>query len=445
MAFKYKQQRLKIANEIKTLDELHNEKINKFEETQSLITIKKRKIISLKNKLEDLDKNIDIDLIDKIKRKIDIFEKDLLYLETSFDELDYFERTKDILIEYFDNKSNDNSADIPNEIETKNIDTGQEDDDDKDISDDNDEILSRFNKLNDMNNQRIKKKPPSKKRHQPKLPEKKSITQFLSEDNSGNVVKEPIKKMIHEKGKLRDQYLSLTDTSYLCDKVKQSPIKICDTCNKELTLIQSEGILLCCDCGYAMSIIIESEVPCHKDTLNEKRKYPYNPINHLIEKINQFQAKQTTKIPLEIYDIVRKEFKKNMIEMDDVDPELIQKILKKYKLDTYYEHHYLIFSHITGTPPPSLTREDEEDIKLKFKMIEKPFKLYKPKTRDNYLNYSVVLNKIFLIKAVIDNNPQMATNAKYFKLLKSRDKLKKQDNIWRMICKFNNWPFHSSF
>ena len=25
------------------------------------------------------------------------------------------------------------------------------------------------------------------------------------------------------------------------------------------------------------------------------------------------------------------------------------------------------------------------------------------------------------------------------------DKLKKQDNIWRMICKYNNWPFHSSF
>ena len=39
----------------------------------------------------------------------------------------------------------------------------------------------------------------------------------------------------------------------------------------------------------------------------------------------------------------------------------------------------------------------------------------------------------------------MSINAQYFKLLKSRDKLKRQDNTWKMICKYNNWPFQSSF
>jgi hypothetical protein len=63
----------------------------------------------------------------------------------------------------------------------------------------------------------------------------------------------------------------------------------------------------------------------------------------------------------------------------------------------------------------------------------------------NYLNYSYVLNKLFLIKAETDNNPKMLINAKYFKLLKSRDKLKMQDAIWKKICSYNNWPFHSSF
>jgi predicted RNA-binding Zn-ribbon protein involved in translation (DUF1610 family) len=172
--------------------------------------------------------------------------------------------------------------------------------------------MDRFNKLNDVNLSKIKKKQPIKKRHQKKPAEKKSILQFLSEDISGNISTEPIKKIIHEKGKLRDQYLTLIDSSYACNKVKLSPIKLCEQCKEELTLIQSEGMFLCQKCGDATYVIIESEIPSHKDTINEKRKYPYNPINHLIEKLNQYQAKQTTKIPQDIYNVSKKELKKDI-------------------------------------------------------------------------------------------------------------------------------------
>ena len=251
--------------------------------------------------------------------------------------------------------------------------------------------------------------------------------------------------MVHEKGTLKDQYLRLTDASYMCDKVKLPVIKTCKKCSNELILMQSEGYFICQNCSEAEYVIIESEVPSHKDSMNEKPKYPYNPINHLIEKLNQYQAKQTTVIKPKIYEIIKIELKKRMVELEDVTPELIQDILKKYRKNMYYEHHYLIFSHITNTPPPSITRDEEDDIKKMFKMTEKPFKLFKPDWRDNYLNYSYVLNKLFLIKAETDNNPKMLINAKYFKLLKSRDKLKMQDAIWKKICGYNQWPFHSSF
>jgi hypothetical protein len=463
MAFKYKPHRIKFSQEVKTLDELHNEKINKFDETNKIIDLKKRKIDALKKKLEEEN---DLDIIDRIKKKIREHTNDVKNLETSYDELDYFEKTRDILIQYFENKSYDDSLDIPNEIDVpneieikiknennennENNDTDENDESDNIIESSEitiltDNIMDRFNKLNDINISNIKKKQPIKKRHQQKVVEKKSILQFLSQDISGNISSEPIQKVIHEKGKLRDQYLTLIDSSYACNKVKLSPIKTCEQCKEELTLIQSEGMFLCQICGNATYVIIESEIPSHKDTINEKRKYPYNPINHLIEKLNQYQAKQTTKIPQEIYNIIKKELKKIMVDINDVTPEIIQDILKKYKRDIYYEHHYLIFSHITNTPPPSLTREDEDDIKKMFKMTEKPFKLYKPKVRDNYLNYSYVLHKLFLIKSKIDSNENMVINARYFKLLKSRDKLKKQDNTWKMICKYNNWPFQSSF
>lgn len=449
MAFKQKIHKIKFSQESKTLDEIHNEKLNKFNETNNIIELNKKKILLLKKKLiNEID--LEDDIKEKIKKKITLYENEIIKLENTYDELDYFNRTKDILLQYFENKNN--SEEIPNEIEIDSIieKTEENNETDNNYTEDNndnndsiDNIIERFNKLNNIN--KNKKKNPPKKRNKKQSMEKKSILQFLSEDISGNIIDKPIKTVIHEKGRLRDQYLTLIDSSYACNKVKLSPIKMCKKCNQELTLMQSEGMFLCQGCGEFNSIIIESEIPSHKDSLNEKRKYPYNPINHLIEKLNQFQAKQTTKIPPNIYDIIKKEVKKNMLEINEITPEIIQDILKKYKLELYYEHHYLIFSHITNTPPPSLTRDDEDDIKKKFKMTELPFKLFKPDMRNNFQSYSYVLHKLFLIKANEDNNPQMTINAKYFKLLKSRDKLKKHDIIWRKICKYNNWPFHSSF
>jgi len=87
-----------------------------------------------------------------------------------------------------------------------------------------------------------------------------------------------------------------------------------------------------------------------------------------------------------------------------------------------------------------------------FRATEKPFKKYKPENRANSLNYSYTLHKLFLILADLakQNNEsdvanRMLNNSKYFGLLKSRDKLKMQDLIWRKICQDLSWPYHPSF
>jgi hypothetical protein len=517
MAFKYKPYRIKFSQECKTLDELHVETTQKFDNINKQIDKLQKKIYLLSNKIKD-NNNYTDEEINNIKKNIDDLNQKIINIQINNDELEYYEKTKDVLIQYYENSSKDNLNDIPDEIiisndnninsinfksivintnitytntntntknlenteniknidtknidtenidtentDTKNIDTENTDTDNINNTDDNicenennnidildipNDIMDRFNKLNKLSNKEKKYKNQIKKHNFKKIAEKKSILSFLSFDNSGNTISEPVTQIIHEKGTLKDLYLCLTDSSYVCNKVKLSPIKNCKNCNSELTLMQSEGYFVCQNCSQAEYVVVESEIPSHKNAMNEKPKYPYNPINHLIEKLNQYQAKQTTIIPQNIYELVKNELKKRMIPIDDVNPELVQKILKKYRKDIYYEHHFLIFSYITGTPPPSLTRDEEEDIKKMFKMTEKPFKLFKPDSRENYLNYSYVLNKLFLIKAHNDNNPKMAINAIYFKLLKSRDKLRIQDYIWKQICKYLNWPFHPSY
>jgi len=441
MAFKQKPCKIKFTQELKTLDEIYTETIQKFDNVNNDILTIKKKILRLKNKIKDVE---DTQKLNEINDSINKLENQISNLENSNDELEYFAKTKDILIQYYENRTKEEI--IPDEIDVKPDDmTFSQNTENIDSDKPKDDILDRFERLNEISKRDAKIKNQIKKRRIVKQPEKTSILSLLATDSSGNKLSEPIQQMIHEKGTLKDQYLRLTDASYMCDKVKLPLIRTCKSCSNEMILIQSEGYFICQNCSEAEYVIIESEVPSHKDSMNEKPKYPYNPINHLIEKLNQYQAKQTTVIKPKIYEIIKIELKKRMIELDDVTPELIQDILKKYRKNMYYEHHYLIFSHITNTPPPSITRDEEDDIKKMFKMTEKPFKLFKPDWRDNYLNYSYVLNKLFLIKAETDNNPKMLINAKYFKLLKSRDKLKMQDAIWKKICSFNQWPFHSSF
>ena len=443
-SFKFKPSKVKFTKEQRTLDEIHRETIDKFDEINQEINLIKQKIYWLEKKnllaTLDLEKKKNDSKIKELKLKLN-------QLVTSNDELDYFEKTRDILLKYY---KDDNQMDLgikeisDSDTEMKPISINTETEEDP--------LLDRLNKLNEINNKTIKeKKTVRKKKLLQDKPVNKSILSFLSgiDDTNEELIQNSISKIVNEKGTLKEQYLSLTDSKYMCEKVKLSPIKRCTRCNIEKTLIHSEGIYVCQDCGEFEYVIIESEVPSHKDSLNEKPKYPYKTINHLIERLNQFQAKQTTVIPPNIYKLIDVEIKKMVINEDEITPIVIKKILKKYRLNLFYEHNYLIFSHVTNTPSPSLTRDEEDEIKNMFRKTEKPFKKFKPTDRANYLNYSYVLHKLFLILGTISNNQatkeRMKNNAKYFSLLKSRNKLRIQDLIWKNICKELNWPYHPSF
>ncbi len=219
---------------------------------------------------------------------------------------------------------------------------------------------------------------------------------------------------------------------------KKDKLKLCSTCGVEKIIKQSEGICVCILCGEAEQIIVESEILSHKDTIVEKVHYPYKRINHLMEWLNQFQAKESTDIPDYVYDAIRDELKKMKItKTSKITIKRVKQILKKLKFSEHYEHTVHIVSKLTGRPPPSLSRETEERIKFMFKQIQEPFMRHCPPSRINFLSYSYVLHKIFGIL-------NLHEYVQYFELLKSREKLKIQESIWALICKDLKWPYYSS-
>jgi hypothetical protein len=184
-------------------------------------------------------------------------------------------------------------------------------------------------------------------------------------------------------------------------------------------------------------IVMENENVNHKDSTNEKQKYPYRKINHLKEKINQFQSKETADVPEEIYNKIYAELKKKRIRPELALQRDIKDILKNHRLTTYYEHLQQIYCKITGKPPIVLSKEIEEIIINMFQSMQESFQRHCPKGRSNFLNYYYVLNKMFKIIGLYDYS-------EFFTLLKSKDKLRDQDAIWSKICKDQGWTFHSS-
>jgi hypothetical protein len=153
--------------------------------------------------------------------------------------------------------------------------------------------------------------------------------------------------------------------------------------------------------------------------------------------IAQFQAKETTEIPKEVFDGILNEIKKERItNMAKLTDRKMRKILKKLKLSKYYEHIAHI-KHMLGIPAPVINRETDEALRSMFKEIQAPFIKHCPPDRFNFLSYSYVLHKFFKLL----NMPEFC---KYFPLLKSREKLHIHDTIWKKICADLGWKYHRS-
>jgi hypothetical protein len=209
----------------------------------------------------------------------------------------------------------------------------------------------------------------------------------------------------------------------------------CPECEKEMIFSANEAIFTCTSCGYQQFILIDSDKPSYKDPPREVSYYAYKRINHFNEWLAQFQAKESTEIPQEVYDAICAELKKERIlDYRTLARQKVREILKKLKYNKYYEHVPHIINRLNGQNAPVMTREVEEKLRYMFKEIQPSFQKNCPKDRSNFLSYSYVLYKFCELLDLDEYLPS-------FPLLKNRDKLYIQDKIWELICADLSWQF----
>ena len=356
-----------------TLDTCHEKQLDAFNKKYNSIT-------SLEKELKKVRKNIKNETDENVLFDLEQKEKEILSniskINSKEDEIDYLVNTSEVLFNYYDSVEN-NDAD--NNV--KNI-----------------NIIDFFNN----NIQNIKS----------------------NQDQN--------------RSDLLETYLSYTDKDYINNNLT-CEVDICQHCqSKNINEYSHDGILFCNDCNTIEYIITDNEKPGYKEPPKEISYFSYNRINHFNEWIAQSQGKETTDIPEEVFDNIFMELKKNKVtNMATLNYEKIRAILKKNKINKYYEHIPYILNRITGKSTPQLTPELEEKLRQMFKEIQGPFIKHSPKNRKNFLSYSYVLHKFLEILGEDEY-------IKYFPLLKSREKLYQQELIWERICEELGWQFIKS-
>jgi hypothetical protein len=262
---------------------------------------------------------------------------------------------------------------------------------------------------------------------------------LLNESNPSNDVVNEIRS---KKAHLVDEYLSKFDPNYTGTTIQYDTI-YCKSCNVNFTI--DSGFFVCPSCGIC-STVIDSQTELSYKELQDydyRPQFCYEKASHLADWLRRFQAKENRAIPQDVIDKVLLEAKKERIQdLSTLTEDKVKRYLKKLDLNEFYDNIIGIINRINGRPPFTLTTEVEEKIKTMFQQIQEPYEKYKPKNRKNFLSYSYTLCQLFKILGLHEF-------AKYFPLLKSSDKLRQQDEIFKKIVahmaekdKTTKWVFY---
>tara|TARA_B100000131_G_scaffold16125_1_gene16309 strand:+ start:2688 stop:3632 length:945 start_codon:yes stop_codon:yes gene_type:complete len=234
-----------------------------------------------------------------------------------------------------------------------------------------------------------------------------------------------------------NDYLADVENMNVDRPVMKKP-ETCPECNDSRVYhFTDTSDLVCENCGLIIACLISEELTYREEQETSEKiiNYSYKRENHFNEWLSQFQAQETTNIPTDVIEQLKNELKKLKIKtLEEVTHARVRSLLKKLKLNKYYEHVPYITNILSGISPPKMPQELEERLRIMFKDIQKPFDDNCPSDRKNFLSYSYVLYKFC---ELLSEDKYL----KYFPLLKSKEKLYQQDLIWNKICNDLQWEY----
>ena len=306
-------------------------------------------------------------------------------------------------------------------------------------------FLSRYNNKISEWLEKIEKNPKNKNTYEHEMseyimkcmPYMKQYTEDVTNEITMDNVFNCKEKIGLQKKDIFTDYLIDVENKNL-ERISEKQVDKCPVCvTSNLFHFTESDELTCGDCGRVVGTLLSDELTFREEheTSEKIMNYSYKRENHFNEWLSQFQAQEMTTIPPEVLEQLRNEFKKIKIKtVQEITHAKVRGLLKKLKLNKYYEHVPYITNILSGIQPPKISEELEERLRIMFKDIQKPFDDNCPSERKNFLSYSYVLYKFC---ELLGEDEYL----KYFPLLKSKEKLHQQDVIWKKICKDLRWEY----
>lgn len=229
---------------------------------------------------------------------------------------------------------------------------------------------------------------------------------------------------------------------------------ICTNCKSRNLMQDDSGAqMICRDCSVQMSFGIPDGIAGL--TYEQKSdlpgpQYTYKPEQHFIDLLNQVEAISTRNIPPELISCLKAKFEQFGMRSENITPADVRSMLKDVRLITangttqgckYYEDVFFLTRRLNKSFVPIKIPEERKTIfKAMFREVYARFhcnaKKINPK-RKNFLSYPFTAYKFSEHNGWREYMP-------LFTLLKSREKLRTQDMILKLIFNELAWSWRDT-
>ena len=223
------------------------------------------------------------------------------------------------------------------------------------------------------------------------------VMSFTGKKSSCNSIKE---KLIKDYLNISKKYIPTPNMSIKTNKVQ------CNNCtnNTEFEIIDT-SIYICLECGSQQNIIRPTSSYKDSDRVNMTGKYKYARRVHFRDSFNQYQGKQNSTIPDEVYDGLEREFRNHHLLIENakdkhekfskIEKEHIYLFLKELGMNKHYENINLIHYNLTGKKPDDISYLETklyDDFEILTETYDREFKFGKNAIdRSSFINIHFVL------------------------------------------------------
>lgn len=211
-------------------------------------------------------------------------------------------------------------------------------------------------------------------------------------------------KIIHSFIQIANNYLN---TPII---IKQSPTLYCNNCDSSSLYNMDDAIYMCKECGSQQEMLLSRSTYNDGDRVNISSKYSYIRKVHFRDCLHQYQGKQNSNIPDNVYSDLRSEIKKNnMLVGADTDPDIkrYKKVTKKnirfflqgLGYPKHYKNIHLIHYNITKQRPDDIAHLEYKllhDFDKLTEFYDKTFKNKPGFERKSFINTQYVLYQLLL-------------------------------------------------